>query len=108
MGNASCISMNANDNIKDKKMPKNDGIYRPVAPEQGMLLSELPSDFHSKEKKRYYDRSPWASIIALVNGKFLVQKHTTLTYIPAHTWNQAKEIREGLVSTYNDINRCFV
>lgn len=83
-------------------------IYHPVAPQSGSLLSELPEPFQSKFKKEYFDRSPWAIVIALENGKFLVQKIPTLTYIPAHSWAEAISIREGLVSSYNEINRCFL
>jgi len=51
--------------------------------------------------KEYYAKSPFASIEKLKNGTFLVVNLVNgCEFHPADTWQQAKAVREEIVSHY--------
>lgn len=79
----------------------------PIAIAPGKCFDELPDEYQASVRKTYYDRSPWASIEVLSNGRCLVLKHPTNTRIPCPTWDAAVSQRNELVQTYTQLERAF-
>jgi hypothetical protein len=74
---------------------------------KGTTLDELPAEFQADIKKEYFERSPWMTIEALVNGKFRCHNIVTGCFIPAATWADAKAIRQTSADRCARIERAF-
>lgn len=77
------------------------------APLSGVPFSELPEEYQDSIVKEYFERSPYATICKLANGKFLVRKCVTMCFIPCPDWSTAASTRECLRQTYVRLERAF-
>jgi hypothetical protein len=75
---------------------------------KGCCMNELPADYQDTVVKEYFERSIYATIMKLRNGRFLVYNIVICNYVPAPTWEEAKCIRYAIARRYWEMDKVFM
>lgn len=72
-----------------------------------VTFSELPESHQGAVRKVYFERSPYASIEVLTNGKARVHNHVTCCFIACESYADANGTRLLLSQYYAAAERAF-